>query len=85
VDLGPNEKITLTPPADLRVTNAALGGLREDVNAASRKRTSIQVGYATTEPDSGDEAKRVTVLCSLINGQVGLRSMQHDRPSLNIS
>ena len=83
----PNEPIEFTPPADLRVTNVALGPELADENG----RTTLKLVYLSPaseesdeedeeEAEDEDEGKNVepiaTVLCSLTPGKVRERYKQ---------
>lgn len=74
--LNPGEPIEYAPPADLKITSAALGDELADSNA----RSSVRLIYSAPRPSEDDEdddedlklEPAATVLCSLTPGKVNL-------------
>jgi FK506-binding nuclear protein len=62
----PGEQFTFVAPADLKITNIALGEKLEDENG----RTTVKLKHESITRKPEDELKTTVVICSLIGGKV---------------
>ncbi|TFK73972.1 hypothetical protein BDN72DRAFT_789920 [Pluteus cervinus] len=74
IELIPGKEESFLPPADVRITNAALGDVLKDASGRTTVKLTYQKPPAVEESDDeGEEASPVdatTVLCSLTPGKI---------------